>query len=299
MALQSSCYVLVGNEPVRRRHLLERLRSQAGSWERVSATNTSPQEVLTGNLLSDPDSPLIRVVEDYTKWTAAQRKVLTKTLKDGITPGLCIVVLIDRLGAKDPIREAVTGDSLIQLEQPAKGRYASWVVRQARLSGVGIDNPAAELLVGLLGEDTEALASELSKLSLLGDTATQEIIRSAVQGQPRSQIWGWIDALTTGRRREALVCLAACEVAEEAPIALLGALQNRLLGIAWAGLMNQSQSGMKDYPWRQAQTALRSGWDHQRIQSALLSIIQLDGELKGLSNLDGYTQLARLSSQGI
>jgi DNA polymerase III delta subunit len=302
MALEQSLYVLVGSEPVRRRYLLDRLRSQAGSWETHSASDIGPEELLMGSLLLDPQAPLVRMLTDYAKWSPAQRKAFAaeiQTLEPG--SGLCVVMTIDRLGAKDVLHGAIPDGSLIQIEQPARGRYADWVGRQAQLSGVGLPAGWPDRLVEMIGENTEALAAEIDKASLLAQDGKvsaadmQQIVSPVAQ----SAVWIWADALMEGNKPKALQALGACEGAEDAPLALLGALWNKVLGIAWAHQLSQEQSGMKDYPWRKTKELIGAGWDKNRTSKAIQSLAEIEAGLKGASGLDGYTQLARLSAQGL
>ena len=302
MALEQSLYVLVGSEPVRRRYLLDRLRAQAGSWETWSASEIAPEELLQGSLLLDPEAPLVRMLVDYPKWSAAQRKAFVAGVGElEAGSGLCVVVAVDRLGAKDVLHGAVGEGSLIQIEQPARGRYADWVSRQAQIAGVGLPGGWNERLVEMVGENTEALAAEIDKAALLAQDGkiSSEDLGAIVSPQAQSAVWVWADALMEGKREVALRALGKCEAAEDAPLALLGALWNKVLGIAWGLQLDQAASGMKDYPWRKTQELIRSGWNGERARQALIQLAQLEAGLKGASGLDGYTQLARLSAQGL
>ena len=302
MALNSSYYILVGSEPVRRRHLLNKLRDQAGEWESYSASEVSPEEVLSASLLLDPEAPLVRVINDYSKWSTAQRKKFAQIVsEEDIPSGLCLVFCIDRLGAKDPLRIAAAKESILELEQPTRGKYPAWAVRQAKLSGVDLNTSASEILVRMVGENTEALANEIDKLALVSESPNISVaqIKEIVVSSPQTRIWQWVDSLIAAEPKKSMEYLLQCEEAEESPLALTGALQSRILQLAWASQMTQQESEIKEYPWKLAQSAIKTGWTQTRIRQALLALSELDFNLKGGSELDGYLQLARFCRQGI
>ena len=153
----------------------------------------------------------------------------------------------------------------------------------------------------MVGENTEALAAEIDKAALLAEDGkiSAEDMQQIITPTAQSAVWVWADSLLEGNKSKALQALAACEEAEDAPLALLGALWNKVLGIAWALQLTQEQSGMKDYPWRKSKELIQSGWDRTRTSKAICALAELDAGLKGASGLDGYTQLARLSAQGL
>lgn len=292
MALEHPIYVLVGSEPVQRGYLLKRLRDQSGSWEKVSAKELDPSEVTQASLLADPDRPMIRVIEDYEAWKPKQRKEMG-ALASQLGQGLNVVICASRLGPKDPIREAVDEQAIVKLSSPRPGAYPEWLCRQARLMGVPISGDTAELLVDRLGEDTQSLCSEIERLSPMGEV-NRELVDRFTPALAHSQAWGWVDAVVGGQTADSL--LSDCEASGLEPLMILGALSKRFCLLTWVKLADQQSSGTKDYPWRLAQRAAK-GWSDPALRDALSSIGKAEEEMKGKSQLEGYTQLARLSHQ--
>lgn len=299
MALAHPCYVLIGSEPVRRRHLLARLSGHAADVERFSAAKSGPLDVWQPSLLADPDRPLLRVVTEYPKWTPAQRKQFAAACAAPV-PGICCVVLCDKLGAKDALRGAVPDEALISMEAPKPGEFADWCMRQARLAGAQMDSAAARKLVARAGERTEALASEIEKLTVAssGEPITEQLVGRLVAAEQQTSSWAWADAVIARDRRSAVAALAEAELAGQQPLALTGVLHGRLLNIAWvhAGVRAE-QVAAKPYPFKLAAQAARSDWPKDRAVAALRALCELEAGLKGGCQLNAWTQLARFSAQ--
>lgn len=289
MALEHPLYVLVGSESVQRRYLLSRLKQQSGAWERIQAADSDPADLLQPSLLSNHESPLVRVLEGYSSWKPAQRKELAGAAQQ-LGEGLNVVVCVDRLGAKDPIRSAIPDEAIVSLDSPKRGQFPSWLMRQAKLNGTALDSRAAEEMVSRIGEDTEALYSEMIRLGGLGEISLEQVQRLTPQAAG-VQAWGWVDALAgreDGRRQ-----LAECERSGLEPLMMLGALSKRLCLIAWTKLADRESAGASGYPWKLAQEAGRQ-WEREDLREALLLVAEAEKNLKGQSQLAGYTTLARL-----
>ena len=290
MALDHPIYVLVGSEPVQRRYLLKRLKEQSGAWEKLSAKEVDPSETAQASLLADPEKPLVRMVEDYEAWKPAQRKEMA-SLADQLGDGLHIVICAGRLGPKDPIRGAVEEQAIVKLAAPKRGDFPNWVESQARLLGVQIDSPAARALVDRIGESTDSLSAELLRLQPMGPVS-RETVERFTPHQAGSEAWDWIDSLVAGRVNDKE--LALCESSGLEPLMLLGALSKRFCLLCWVKIADQQSAGAKDYPWRLAKGAARD-WSLPALKEALASIAYTEQQMKGKSQLDGYTQLGRLS----
>jgi len=291
-ALEYQVYVLVGSEPVQRRYLLQRLREQAGSWERMSVAKCSMTEILQSSLLADPENPLVRVLEDYSSLKSAERKELAAGLKL-LAAGLNLIICVDRLGAKDPLRLAIPKEAIVSVSTPKRGQFVSWLMRQGRLSGISLEESAAIELVERIGENTEALAAELTRLGCLVKVTNDLVIRLTPHSAG-SQAWGWVDALAA--RQPATKQLADCEASGLEPLMMLGALSKRLCMIAWTEVANQKSAQANDYPWKLAVRAAGK-WPQLELRQALLNVAACQQQLKGQSRLTGYTLLARLDQQ--
>lgn len=292
MALEHPVYVLVGSEAVQRRYLLGRLKQQAGEWERVDLSKTEMIDLMQPSLLASPDSPLVRVVAGYSALKPAARKQLAAGIEE-MGEGLHLAICVDRLGGKDPIRAAVPEEAVVSLAAPKRGQFEAWLTRQARLFGVGIDQTGAQEMVERIGEDTEALASELLRISATGNI-NADTVRRLTPKSSSTQAWGWVDALAEGKdgARE----LKDCEESGIEPLMMLGALAKRLTLVAWVKKADKESSGAADYPWKLAGQLAKRTSDSQ-LRHMLLMVAKAEQQLKGQSLLEGYTVLARLGQE--
>ena len=293
MGLEYPIYVLVGSEPVQRRHMLSRLREQSGSWERVQAESIGPAELLQPSLFANAESPLVRVIEGYSSWKPAQRKQLAQSL-DQLGQGLNLIVCVDRLGAKDPLRAALDDKAVVALPAPKRGGFEKWLANHARLSGVPLDKAAAAAMVANIGENTEALAAELARLAGAFEKVDSQLIEKFTDKRHESQAWGFVDAVIEGSSQGGQ--LAECEASNLEPLLLLGALSKRLCLISWVQIADQESAGAADYSWRLARQAAKR-WPRERLTEALSQVAKAEQQMKGLSGLSGYTILARLQAE--
>lgn len=294
-------YAVLGSEPVARRAALDRLRTQAGEWQELKAGQHEPEQILTPSLLADPDHPSVRVISDYTAWSPAQRKRAARLLEEP-APGVCLVVVAPKLGAKDPLRTAlVCDDQIISAETPAEGRFPNWVQAHAQALGARCDSTAAQRLVELVGENTQSLGTEIDKLVRCtnGEMIDADLVSRLVWPAKRDHsAWAWCDAIMHRDLGKALQELELLEQADGAPLALTGLLLGRLSTTAWAALGAQAASvGVKPYPWRIAQDAVRAGWDAPRLAWALELAAEADAGLRGGSALDPWATLSALCVQ--
>ena len=81
-----------------------------------------------------------------------------------------------------------------------------WVQQQARRLGVELDHPAAQALVGAVGERQQRLLRELEKLALehgAGASLGVEDVEAVAAPSAERQVWGLVDALVARDRAAA------------------------------------------------------------------------------------------------
>lgn len=293
-AIKHPVYALVGEEPVRRRQLLDRLRVLAGDVERVSASDRSPDDVAQSTLLADPDTPLIRIVDNYAAWKPAQRKRMAEIAAD-MLPGVVVIILAKTLGAKDPLRSALPADAVLSCAAPDTRGFPAWAVEYAKASGATLDRDAAAELLARVGERTAKLSAEIDKLAAAASDrrVTAEIVRALTDSAVERDGWALTDAIVAGDRVTAFEQLAALEGGSLSPLALTGALSSRLVPIAWCALgVSMQDAGAKPYAWRKAQDAVRAGWTAERVRATLLSLADCEAQLRGGSTLPEWVVFA-------
>ena len=292
MALDQPIYVLSGSEPVQRRYLLGRMKETAGEWERFQASETEPSELMQLSLMANLEEPLVRVLDGYESWTPKQRKQLAAIGSE--FEGISIVVLANKLGAKDPLRLGLPDSTIIEIESPKRGAFESWLGRQAKIRGIQLADDAARELVIRVGENTELLTSEMKKVAAAHQgQVSLAAVRSLTPLIAQDLAWPWVDSLLAGSN--GLKLLAGCEAAGIEPLMMLGALSNRLTLVAWVHLADQQSAGAKDYSWRLAKSA-SAKWPPSQLNEALRKVAEVDADIKGQSRLGSFLQLARLGN---
>jgi len=95
--------------------------------------------------------------------------------------------------------------SLRQFNPLSSGQLLSWLLAEAGKKQVGLVAAAAQELVDRIGNDRWRLLSELEKLSLAGSGISVEAVRKSVPpAAARTEVFSMLDALTTGRTKQAM-----------------------------------------------------------------------------------------------
>jgi len=187
--------------------------------------------------------------------------------------------------------------AVVACEPPTEGEAVQWVMNRARHQyGRLLEKPAAQLMVDRLGVDLARLESELSKITLLGQS--QEPIREGevaehVGKSSDEQAWAAQEAvlqsLQNGSSREAIAAIhELIELANQpAPLVMyfvadlmrklvLGAMMRRA-GISEGQLMKQLKVfGPRQRPF----AAVLRRLDEQTLRHLLHEVVQWDARAK-------------------
>lgn len=108
-----------------------------------------------------------------------------------------------RLGGVKQLIAMATTKTFAPLRGP---KLLQWLDEEARALGVTFDRGAVESLVERLGDDQEALASELAKLSLAvnGRAMTVDDVDAQTIPTDEGVVWTMTDLVSAGRKKDAL-----------------------------------------------------------------------------------------------
>jgi len=206
-------YLITGADRPKIQRALRRLRDRIGeeATELLSAHDTSGDDAVAAcnslGLLGGGGRLVI--VEEVDRWKAADTKAVTGYLGSP-APDTVLALVAAELKKDSALAKACakTGDVLVYDVQ--KRRLPEWVTKQFSDRGVSTDAEAVRLLIEVVGEDPEELASEVDKIATWsgGDpVGTREVELLAagcaeVPGYELTDAWG---------RRDLAGALAACQ----------------------------------------------------------------------------------------
>lgn len=293
--MTANVHLLIGAATEDEREVRERISAAYPQceFERFSAKQSTPEELLTPSLLASADAPLVRLVGEMSGWDRSARNRFAKACKAGLPDGLMFVLSLASLGAKDPLR-SIPGHEAVQCAVPEGPERAEWVRAQLAVRGVQIDPAAAERL-GRAVPDAEALRVELRKLAPLRQISDSDVAELVVSSEAPAPAWGWADSVFDGDAQRALAELERL-LRSDSPFMLLGVLHSRLgpLTAVHLGLTGE-EAQVKPYPMKIAQRTARAGFDAVRTRRALELVVGAELELKGSSRLGADEIMVRLT----
>jgi DNA polymerase III subunit delta len=206
-------YLITGGDRPKIQRALRRLRDRIGedATELLTAHESSGDDAIAAcnslGLLGGGGRLVI--VEDVDKWKAADVKPVTAYLANP-APDTVLALVAAEMKKDSALAKACgkAGDVLVY--DVPKRRMSEWVVKQFADRGVTADAEAARLLIDVVGEDPEELASEVDKIATWSGgepVGTREIELLAagcaeVPGYELTDAWG---------RRDLAAALGACQ----------------------------------------------------------------------------------------
>jgi DNA polymerase III subunit delta len=206
-------YLITGGDRPKIQRALRRLRDRIGeeATELLSADEADGDDAVAAcnslGLLGG-DGRLV-IVEDVDKWKAADAKALVAYLASP-APGTVLALVAAELKKDSALAKACAKAGDVLVYDVPKRRLGEWVTKQFADRGVSVDPEAARLLIEVVGEDPEELASEVDKISTWSagePIGTREIELLAagcaeVPGYELTDAWG---------RRDLVAALASCQ----------------------------------------------------------------------------------------
>jgi DNA polymerase-3 subunit delta len=270
-------FVLAGEERFLKRLALARIRqSVLGETTDDFAVSTYEGESVPLATVRDELETLpflasrrLVVVQDADPFVTRYRDALERYVQQPSRTG---VLILDVKSWKSNTRLAklLPDEATIQCESPAAQRLPSWCVKWAKLTyEKQLEQPAAALLVELVGADMGVLDQELAKLSAYcGDRPqiTQPDVDLLVAHSRVESAWQMLDAAGEGNAAHALTRLHHLLEQGDEPIAVLGAVSWQLRKLAQVARLMQDRvplgqamaaAGLPPFKQRQVDQTLR------------------------------------------
>ena len=304
-------YLIVGGDRPKIHRALRRLRNRIGEeatelLSAVEATGDDAVAACNAMGLFGAGNRLV-VVTEVDRWKAGDVKAVAAYL--GSPAPDTVLALVGEETKKDSALAKVCGKvgDVLAYDVP-KRRLDTWVAKLFADRGVPADAEACSVLVELVGEDPEALASEADKLATwAGDepvtvAAVEQLATGCAEipGYELTDAWG---------RRDLHGALAACQLLVErsgdsVPRCVAG-LAGLLVGhvgrvrsaqaLAEQGLSaREAAARLKRHPFYVEKLyAQARNYSVDELRAAVVRLARLDHSIKGGSRLDVELELER------
>jgi DNA polymerase-3 subunit delta len=315
MAELQPAYLLSGTDRPKVTRAVRRLRDRIGedATELLSASEIDGNDVAAAcNALGlFASERRLVVVEDVEAWKAADVEPVLEYLKSP-SPETVLALVGDGIRKDSAIAKAVAkaGEVLVY-DLPKRGNKADlpgWVSRQFAAQGVKVDPAVSRLLVELVGDNLDELASEVEKLVAWADGAAIGEHEVELLVAPRGEVPPFAMTDAWGRRDAAAVLAASERLLARTPGQPRDALP-RIVGLLTSHVERVSEcramaeAGITP---REAAERLKKNrfyveklfqqaenFSPDELQGAIVRLAALDLALKGGSRLPGELEFSR------
>ena len=304
-------YLITGGDRPKIQRALRRLRDRIGEEgvELLSATAVSGDEAVAAcnslGLLGG--NGRLVVVEEVERWKAADAKAITAYLASP-APDTVLALVAGDLKKDSALAKACAKAGDVLLYDVPKRRVPEWVTKQFANRGVTVDPDAVRLLVEVVGEDPQELASEVDKIATwAGDEPVGvpdvELLAAGcaeVPGYELTDAWG---------RRDLAGALTACQTLLERSGDPVSRTVPALIGllVAHVGRVRDCQAlGEEGLTAREAAARLKRhpfyveklfaqarNYGPDELRQAVVRLAELDHAVKGGSRLAVDLELER------
>jgi DNA polymerase-3 subunit delta len=206
-------YLITGNDRPKIQRARRRLRERIGedAVELLSANEASGDDAVAAcnaiGLLGG--GRRLVIVEDVDRWKAADAKAVGAYLADP-APDTVLALVAVELKKDSALGKVCTKAGEVLVYDVTKRRLPEWVTKQFSDRGVSVDPEGARLLVEVVGEDPEELATEVDKIATwagedpVGAREVEQLAAGSaeVPGFELTDAWG---------RRDLPAALAVCQ----------------------------------------------------------------------------------------
>jgi DNA polymerase-3 subunit delta len=304
-------YLITGGDRPKIQRALRRLRDRIGedATELLTAHEAAGDDAVAAcnslGLLGGGGRLVI--VEDVDKRKVADTKAVTAYLASP-APDTVLALVAAELKKDSALAKACAKAGDVLLFDVPKRRMADWVAKQFGDRGVSVDAEAARLLIEVVGDDPEELASEVDKIATWSGgepVGTQEIELLAagcaeVPGYELTDAWG---------RRDLPAALTACQTLLERSGDPVSRTVPMLIGmlVAHVGRVRDCQvfaeegltareaaSRLKRHPFYVEKLyAQARNYGPDELRGAVVRLAELDHAVKGGSRLAVDLELER------
>ena len=300
-------YLLTGGDRPKIRRALERLRARFGpeSVETLSAEAVDGDEAvaaLNSLGLFAGDGGRLVVVEEVERWKKADEDAVASYLANPVPGAVLALVAGELKGSALPELCAKSGE-VLAYDVPKPRDLPTWVRAQFERSGVQADGEAARALIEIVGEDANALATEVEKLAAwsAGDPVGRREVELLAAPAQEAAAWAIMDAWGA---RDLPSALAACQSDIERgadPFAVAMRLSSQVALVRQARALSEDGLGVKDIAKRLRKHEFRvrkalghaENYTRDELDEAVIRLASLDASLKGASRLGGELELER------
>lgn len=245
------------------------------------------------------------VIEQADPFVTKHRGALEKYVQAPSGAGV-LILNVKSWTSTTKLAKLIPDSATITCKAPAPYRMPAWCIEWAKSQfGKRLAQPAAELLVELIGAQMGILDQEIQKLAVyVGD---RELIGTAdvdqLVGRSRaSDVFKIMKAIGDGDSKQALIILTRLTEEGEEPLRVLGALGSQLRKLATAGrLLRQgvggdaalAEAGIPRWGYDEARKQMRH-LGQRRLDALYDWLLEVDLGLKGGSPLPPELLLERL-----
>ena len=300
-------YLLTGGDRPKIRRALERLRSRFGaeSVETLSAQEIGGDEAVTSlsalGLFAGETGRLV-IVEDVERWKKQDEDAVAAYVADPVPGAVLALVAAELKGSSLPTVCAKAGE-VLTYDVPRPRDLPGWVRAQFDRLDTQVDGEAARALVEIVGEDVNALATEVEKLATwaAGEPVGRREVELVAVPAHETTAWAIMDAWGA---RDLPAALVACQSDLEHgadPFAVAMRLSSQVALVRQAQALSEEGLGVKDIAKRLRKHEFRvrkalghaENYTRDELDEAVIRLAELDSALKGASRLAGEFELER------
>lgn len=300
-------YLFVGTDETKleltKKRLAERVAQAGGQVDQFSGSDCKPEAVATAlTSMTLLGGARVIVADGIEQWKAADVGQVVDAL--GAMPPDTSAVLITRKAPLAAIKQAVeqAGGEVREFPPAKPAELPGWVAEQATRIGTEIEPNAAQLLLALVGPNQQQLLREIEKLALFADAGPIDMaaVRAVACGEATPKIFDLTDAVLAGDPAAAIRLAEELMAGGERPGGIFFALHraldqsHRAAALIDAGRAGDLATELRVSPWLAKKLAAQARTvGRHRLERSLVLAAEVDGSIKGASNLDDRTVLTR------
>ena len=304
-------YLLTGSDRPKIARALHRLRERIGpdATEHLNARESSGEEAVAAcNALGlfVGEGRLV-IVEEVERWKAADAKEVAAYLASP-APATVLALVGEEIKPDGHLGKAVAKAGEILAYDVQKRRIHDWVAEQFKRVGAKADADACRALVEIVGEDLDALTTEIDKLATwaAGDPITAVDVERLASPVAETSIFTLTDAW--GSRDVAAVLAATESILERSDrprsgelVRLVAILAShvgkvrRCARLADEGVRPRDAAAqLKMHPYAAEKAfAQAANFSDEELAAAIVRLAELDAASKGGSRLPADLELER------
>ena len=304
-------YLITGGDRPKIQRALRRLRDRIGddATELLSAADASGDDAVAAcnalGLLGGGGRLVI--VEEVDRWKAPDVKAVAAYVVSP-APDTVLALVAAELKKDSALAKACAKAGDVLVYEIPKRRLADWVTKQFGDRGVSVEADAARLLIEIVGDDPEELASEVDKIATWSGgepVGTREIELLAagcaeVPGYEVTDAWGRRDLAAVLRACQTLLERSADPVSRTVPmligmlVAHVGRVRDCQLFAAEGLTARDAAARLKRHPFYVEKLyAQARNYAPDELRDAVVRLAALDHAVKGGSRLAVDLELER------